>query len=50
MGRGQELKRSTLHRIERFLFWFILVFGVVVLAVLAGWLDPPFAFLLGDGP
>jgi len=49
-GVGKRLKRSTLHRIEQCLFWFILVFGVVVLAVLAGWLDPPLAFLLGDGP
>jgi fumarate reductase subunit C len=49
-GVGKRLKRSTLHRIEQFLFWFILVFGVIVLTVLAGWLDPPFAFLLGDGP
>jgi len=47
-GVGKRLKRVTLHRIERFLFWSILAFGVLTLAVLAGWLDPPLAFLLGD--
>jgi hypothetical protein len=46
---GRRLKRSTLYRIEQFLFWFILVLGVLILAVLAGWLNPPLAFLLGDG-
>jgi len=49
-GVGRRLKRSTLYRIEQFLFWFILVLGVLILAVLAGWLNPPLAFLLGGGP
>lgn len=49
-GVGKRLSRSTLHRIEQFLFWFILGFGVLTLTVLAGWLDPPLAILLGDGP
>jgi fumarate reductase subunit C len=49
-GVGKRLKRSTLYRIEQFLFWFILVLGVLILTVLAGWLDPPLAFLLGGGP
>jgi len=48
-GVGKRLKRSTLHRIEQFLLWSILAFGVFTLAVLAGWLDPPLAFLVGDG-
>jgi fumarate reductase subunit C len=47
-GVGKRLKRSTLHIIEQFMFWSILAFGVLTLAVLAGWLDPPLAFLLGD--
>lgn len=47
-GAGARLKRSVLHRIEQLLFWAILVFGVITLAVLAGWLEPPLAFLLGD--
>jgi len=47
-GVGKRLKRSVLHRIEQFMFWSILAFGVLTLAVLAGWLDPPLAFLLGD--
>jgi fumarate reductase subunit C len=49
-GVGKRLKRSVLHRIEQFLFWFILAFGVFTLAVLAGWMEPPLAFLLGDAP
>ena len=48
-GVGKRLKRSTLHRIEQFLLWSILAFCVFTLAVLAGWLDPPLAFLVGDG-
>jgi fumarate reductase subunit C len=47
-GAGRRLNRKVLQRIERFLFWFILAFGVVTLAVLAGWLQPPLAFLLGN--
>ena len=48
-GVGKRLKRPTLRRIEQFLLWSILAFGLLTLAVLAGWLDPPLAFLLGDG-
>ena len=44
-GSGSKLSRETLHRIERFLLWFFLVLGFLVLAVLAGWLPPPLAFL-----
>jgi fumarate reductase subunit C len=47
-GVGKRLKRSILHRIEQFMFWSILAFGVLTLAVLAGWFDPPLAFLLGN--
>jgi len=49
-GVGRRLKRSTLYRVEQFLFWFVLVLGVFILAVLAGWLSPPLAFLLGGAP
>lgn len=45
-GVGSRLSRSTLRRVEQVLFWAILVFGAVTLAVLAGWLEPPLAFLL----
>ena len=44
-GSGSRLSRQTLHRIEQFLLWFFLVLGFLVLAVLAGWLPPPLAFL-----
>ena len=45
-GAGARLKRATLYRIEQFLFWSILAFGVLTLTVLAGYLEPPLAFLL----
>ncbi|MBT8130722.1 MAG: hypothetical protein KJO35_00505 [Gammaproteobacteria bacterium] len=45
-GAGRLLSRRTLHAIERILFWSILGLGAVTLAVLAGWLPPPLAFLL----
>lgn len=47
-GVGARLSRTVLWRIEKVLFWFFLGLGVVVLTVLAGWLPPPLAFLLGD--
>ncbi len=47
-GVGSTLSRSALRRIEQVLFWAILGFGAVTLVVMAGWLDPPLAFLL-DG-
>lgn len=46
-GFGAGLSRQTLRIVERLLFWGILIFGVVTLLVLAGWLAPPLAFLLG---
>jgi fumarate reductase subunit C len=45
-GVGKHLPRKALHHVEQFLFWSILAFGVLTLAVLAGWLEPPLAFLL----
>ena len=47
-GAGSRLSRATLVRIEKFLFWFFMVLGTLVLTVLAGWLSPPFDFLLGS--
>jgi fumarate reductase subunit C len=47
-GSGKRLQRSTLMRMEKFIFWFFLGLGAVVLVVLAGWLPPPLAFLV-DG-
>lgn len=44
-GAGSFLSRTTLHRIEQFLLWFFLGLGVLILAVLAGWLPPPLSFL-----
>lgn len=45
-GVGARLSRSTLWRIENVLFWSILGLGVITLVVLAGWMEPPLAFLL----
>jgi fumarate reductase subunit C len=45
-GAGALLSRRALLRIERVLFWVILVFGAITLLVLAGQLDPPLEFLL----
>lgn len=45
-GAGSRLSRRMLWRLEHVLFWAILGFGVVTLFVLAGWLEPPLAFLL----
>lgn len=46
-GGGSRLRRKTLERIEKFIFWFFLGLGLLVLLVLAGWIPPPLAFLLG---
>jgi fumarate reductase subunit C len=46
-GAGSRLSRETLVRIEKGLFWFFMGFGTLVLTVLAGWLPPPLAFLVG---
>jgi len=45
-GIGSRLTRTTLHRIERVMFWLLLAVGVLTLVVLAGWLSPPLAFLM----
>ncbi len=48
-GIGSSLSRTTLKRIEHVILVVFLGFGAVVLAVLAGWLEPPLAFLLEGG-
>ena len=48
-GADLWLPRETLHRIEKIIFWAILGLGTLTLIVLAGWIDPPLAFLLGGG-
>ncbi len=45
-GAGSLLSRPILHRIEQLLLWLFLGLGLLILAVLAGWLPPPLAFLL----
>ena len=46
-GGGARLSRTTLWRIEKFLFWFFLGLGFLVLLVLAKLIPPPLGFLLG---
>lgn len=48
-GGDLWFSRGTLHRIEQFIFWIVLGIGGLTLLVLAGWVDPPFAFLIGEG-
>ena len=45
-GADLWLSRAALHRIEQVIFWVILGLGGLTLVVLAGWLDPPLAFLI----
>jgi fumarate reductase subunit C len=47
-GALAKLPRPLLRRIEHVLLWTFLGLGILTLIVLAGWLPPPFAFLLGD--
>ncbi|MCP5089398.1 MAG: hypothetical protein GY949_00590 [Gammaproteobacteria bacterium] len=47
-GADLWMTRKTMHRIEQFIFWIVLGLGGLTLVVLAGWMDPPLAFLL-DG-
>ena len=42
-----RLPRSTLVKIEQVLFWGFLGLGLVILAVLAGIIPPPFGFITG---
>jgi len=48
-GADLWLSRKAMHRIEQVIFWTILVIGGATLCVLAGWVDPPLAFLLEGG-
>lgn len=45
-GVGAHLARTTLAHLERIMLVAFLGLGLVALLVLAGWLDPPLAFLL----
>jgi fumarate reductase subunit C len=47
-GADLWMSRKTMHRLEQVIFWVILGLGGITLVVLAGWMDPPLAFLL-DG-
>ena len=49
-GSGWLPRRSVLHRVEQLIFWLVLGVGMLTLVVLAGWLEPPLAFLLGETP
>jgi len=42
--------RRILHRVEQVIFWLVLGVGSLTLVVLAGWLEPPLAFLLTEAP
>ena len=44
-GADLWVSRATLHRVEQVIFWVILGLGALTLLVLAGWVDPPLAFL-----
>lgn len=48
-GADLWLSRNAMHRLEQVIFWTILVVGGITLVVLAGWMDPPLAFLLDGG-
>jgi fumarate reductase subunit C len=48
-GADLWFSRQTLHRIEQVIFWIVLGLGTLTLIVLAGWLEPPLAFLIDGG-
>ena len=48
-GADLWFSRATLHRIEQVIFWVFLGLGALTLTVLAGWIDPPLAFLTEGG-
>jgi len=45
-GADLWMSRKAMHRIEQFIFWIVLGLGGLTLLVLAGWVDPPLAFLI----
>ncbi len=47
-GIGSRLGRATLRRIEHVILFVFLGLGLLTLFVLAGWIEPPLAFLIGD--
>lgn len=47
-GIGSRLGRPTLRRIEHAILFVFLGLGMLTLSVLAGWIAPPLAFLIGD--
>ena len=47
-GSGWLPSRKILHRVEQVIFWLVLGVGALTLVVLAGWLEPPLAFLLAE--
>jgi len=47
-GIGSRLGRATLRRIEHGILFVFLGLGLLTLVVLAGWIEPPLAFLIGD--
>lgn len=47
-GADLWMSRQTMHRLEQIIFWIVLGLGALTLVVLAGWMEPPLAFLL-DG-
>ncbi len=49
-GAGKLASRPFLRAVERVVFWLVLGLGTVTLFVLAGWLEPPLAHLLENGP
>jgi fumarate reductase subunit C len=50
-GADLWMSRQTMHRVEQVIFWVVLGLGSLTLVVLAGWMEPPLAFLLdGAGP
>jgi fumarate reductase subunit C len=45
-GAGSRISRTTLRRIERMLLAAFLGLGFLTLVVMAGWIEPPLAFLV----
>ncbi len=49
-GADLWMSRQAMHRLEQVIFWVVLGLGGITLVVLAGWIDPPLAFLLDGLP